>query len=388
VEKRSIVIVGAGIFGVSAALELRRRGWTVTVMDPGPIPRPLAASTDISKAVRMDYGSDEHYMALMEAAFEGWDVWNRGWGAPLYHEDGFLFLAGGPMEPGGFEYESFRLLLKRGHSPRRIDSMALVGSFPAWATGRYPDGYFNPKAGWVESGAVLEKLAGEALRRGVRLLEGKIFGRLVDTESRVTGVATTSGEVHRGDVVLVAAGAWTPALLPYLEEIMWATAQTILHFRVADLERWRPPRFVPWGADIARTGWYGFPALLDGTLKVANHGPGRLVDPDEPRLVPSGEEERFREFFRASLPGLADCPLIGERVCFYCDTFDGDFWIARDPDRPGLVVAAGDSGHAFKFAPFLGPIIADVVEERPNPWASRFGWRRRGEIRTEDARCF
>jgi sarcosine oxidase/L-pipecolate oxidase len=44
----SIVVVGAGIFGLTAAWELRLRGWRVDVIDPGPVPRPTAASTDIS----------------------------------------------------------------------------------------------------------------------------------------------------------------------------------------------------------------------------------------------------------------------------------------------------------------------------------------------------
>ena len=56
-----IVVIGSGIFGVSAALELAQRGHKVTLIDPGPLPRPIASSTDISKAVRMDYGSDELY---------------------------------------------------------------------------------------------------------------------------------------------------------------------------------------------------------------------------------------------------------------------------------------------------------------------------------------
>ena len=50
----SVVIVGAGVFGASAALELRKRGHSVTLLDPGPVPHVLAASTDISKVVRMD----------------------------------------------------------------------------------------------------------------------------------------------------------------------------------------------------------------------------------------------------------------------------------------------------------------------------------------------
>ncbi len=60
------LIVGAGIYGVTAALELRARGHRVTVVDPGPLPHSLAASTDISKVIRMEYGPDDAYMGLME----------------------------------------------------------------------------------------------------------------------------------------------------------------------------------------------------------------------------------------------------------------------------------------------------------------------------------
>ncbi len=108
--------------------------------------------------------------------------------------------------------------------------------------------------------------------------------------------------------------------------------------------------------------------------------------PDGPREVTAEDEARFRAFLRDSLPGLADAPIIGRRLCLYCDTWDGNFWIDRDPDRPGLVVASGGSGHAFKFGPMLGPIIADVVERKPNRYAARFAWRTRGASTAEDAR--
>jgi len=45
----------------------------------------------------------------------------------------------------------------------------------------------------------------------------------------------------------------------------------------------------------------------------------------------------------------------------YCDTHDGNLWIARNPEREGLVVAAGGSGHGFKFAPVVGEILAELV---------------------------
>jgi glycine/D-amino acid oxidase-like deaminating enzyme len=99
------------------------------------------------------------------------------------------------------------------------------------------------------------------------------------------------------------------------------------------------------------------------------------------------EEARVHEFLRDSLPDLAGAPIVHRRLCLYCDTFDGDFWIDRDPAHPGLVVAAGDSGHGFKFAPIIGGLVADVVEGKPNRWAGRFRWRQRLRDRREAARA-
>jgi glycine/D-amino acid oxidase-like deaminating enzyme len=103
-------------------------------------------------------------------------------------------------------------------------------------------------------------------------------------------------------------------------------------------------------------------------------------------VLPS-EIDGFREFLRENLPDLASAPVRGTRLCLYCDTFDGDFWIDHDPARPGLVVAAGDSGHGFKFAPILGGLIADIVERTPNAWGPRFRWRTRDHDTTEAARA-
>src|SRR5574341_38823 len=115
----NIIVVCAGIFGVVAAGELRRRGHTVKLLDPGPLPHPLAASTDISKAVRMDYGSDDDYTRMAIDCIPIWRQWNQEFGATLYHEPGVLFLLRRPMEPGMYEYESYRRALDHGYNPAR-----------------------------------------------------------------------------------------------------------------------------------------------------------------------------------------------------------------------------------------------------------------------------
>jgi glycine/D-amino acid oxidase-like deaminating enzyme len=380
------VVAGAGVFGVSAAIALSSRGWEVDLVDPGPLPRPEAASTDISKIVRMDYGSDALYSELMERALPLWRGWNAGWREELYHQDGFLVLSDGPLRPGGFEHDSLRTLAERGHAVDRLDSGTLASRYPAWTSSRYPDGYFNPNAGWVESGRALGRMIEVARAAGVRVRAGEGICRFVEEGTRVGGVVTTSGSRLTGDVVLLAAGAWTPILAPQLARAMWPVAQPVFHLQPDDAAAWRPPRFTVWAAAIASTGWYGFPANASGLVKIANHGPGRRVDPDAARVVEPDDERKLRAFLRESLPALAGAPLALAKTCLYCDSFDGDFWIGRDPDRPGLAVAAGDSGHGFKFAPVLGEVIADAIEEKPSRFTERFAWRLPAERKSEFAR--
>ncbi len=384
---RTALVVGAGVFGLTAALELRARGWRVTVIDPGPVPTPTAASTDISKVVRMDYGADWLWTRLGRDSLTRWAEWNRESGETLFHNDGFLVLSRAPMQPGGFEFESFEMLRSKGVKLERLDSAEVARRFPNWAAEKYPDGYFNPSGGWAESGKVVAWLALKARRDGVEVFENCAFDRLLEKESRVVGVRAKDGREFRADLTLLATGAWTPTLLPELSDVMWATGQPVLHFRVANPAEWQAPRFPVWAADIGRTGWYGFPALADGTLKIANHGPGRRVHPDDPREVSPEDEPRFRAFLRDTFPALADAPLISTRLCLYCDTFDGNFWLDHHPQRPGLVVAAGDSGHAFKFAPVLGWLIANVVEGNKEGTHERFAWRERTSVSGEGARA-
>jgi glycine/D-amino acid oxidase-like deaminating enzyme len=373
-----VVVVGAGLFGLTAALELRARGHRVAVVDPGPLPHPLAASTDVAKVVRLEYGPDDAYAELAERARAGWLRWNDEWfGDQLYHEVGFMLLSRRPMAPGGYEYENYHALLRRGHRPERLTSAAIADRFPAWNAEVYVDGYLNPDAGYVESGLVIARLAERAASEGIILRLGAPVTAIVEQAGRVTGARAADGEVIAGGGVLLAIGAWTPALLPELAPAFRIVGQPIFHLKPADPALFTPPRFAVFGADGARTGWYGFPVHpRAGIVKIAHHGRGWPVDPaGDERPVPESFVPRLRAFLAETFPALAGAPLVATRGCLYCDTPDQHFWIAPHPERPGLTVAAGDSGHAFKFAPVLGEIIADAVEGRANPLLDRFRWR-------------
>lgn len=381
------LVIGGGVFGLTAALELRRRRWRVTLLEAGRIPAGGASSTDISKMIRMDYGTDAFLTELAEVALAGWHAWNARWGRPLYHQVGFLLLRRDPPVPGTFEDDSRRMLEARGHVVQPVDPSHLGHHFPAWRAKRWGHGYFNPRAGWVEAGEVVRALARDAGRAGVRIREAVTVETLIEERSRVTGVVDAHGRTHRADVVVVAAGAATTKVVPWLRGALQPVAQPVLHLLVDAPERWRPPGFVPWAADIAGTGWYGFPATRDGRLKVGHHGRGLPSEPGEGSPVTDEHVARCRGFLSDALPALAGAPVVERRACFYCDTFDGYFWIGPDPDRRGLVVAAGGSGHGFKFAPVLGPLVADAAEGKVSRFGEPFAWRPfTGRVSAEHAR--
>jgi glycine/D-amino acid oxidase-like deaminating enzyme len=371
-----VIVVGAGINGVTAAIELKKRGHAVILIDPGPLPHALAASTDISKAVRAAYGADEDYTELAERSINLWRKWNEEFGVELYHETGVMFVRRREMQPGDFEYESFKTLERRGHKVSRMNSAQLWKGFPAWNPELFLDGVLELEAGYAESGCVVAALIERAKSAGIELRESSRFSHLDEGDDRVKGIVLDNGECIAGDHVVMAVGAWTPYLLPFTKKFFRASGQPVFHLEPARPDLFAPERFPVFGADITTTGYYGFPLDRDGIVKIANHGSGRAMSPDSAqRAVTSEEEENLREFLSWAFPALGEAPVVYTRVCMYCETHDGDFWIARDPEREELVIAAGDCGHGFKFAPVLGKIIADAVEGKSNPILEKFRWR-------------
>lgn len=348
-----IVVVGAGIFGATAALELAARGRDVTLLDPGPIPYPTAESTDLSKVVRCDYGADELYTELGERALDGWRRWNQR-GPARYHETGVAFLSRAPLQPGGFEHDSFALLSRRGHTIERLDAAEIVRRFPALRPGALVDGYFHREGGWAEAANVVGDVVALARAAGVVVRPHARVTRVVDD-----GVLV-GDELVRADDIVLCAGAWTSMLVPALSSAFRTVGQPVFHLAPAAPALFEAARLPVFGADISRTGYYGFP-LVDGIVKIANHGAGVAMHPDDDRRVPpamtAALEVHLRETFATSLA------VVRSHLCVYCDTLDGHFWIDRAPTQSNVLVAAGGSGHAFKFAPVLGDLIADALDD-------------------------
>ena len=73
-----IGIIGAGIFGLAAALELRTRGHEVSIFEQGTIPNERASSTDLCKVIRRT-SYEGSYLELVERAAHQWQTWQSNW---------------------------------------------------------------------------------------------------------------------------------------------------------------------------------------------------------------------------------------------------------------------------------------------------------------------
>ena len=417
--------MGAGVFGMTAACALRRRFLASSTVEPSRRPShcypsvvvleaateavsPLAASVDLNRIVRADYASDSLYTDMALAAIEGWHDFNARLGS-VYHECGVLLLTDGPLESAHYEHSSFEDMRRRGVAVQRLRASdgSLSARFPLHAaSGQYTDGYFNPRGGFVDNGQAMQLLGEEAAALGVDVRRGVQCLSLFDVGSdkaATAGVLTSAGVLH-AELIVMCCGAWTPLLrgLEYTSALLTPSAQPVVYLSA-------PPSlssalsaasFPVCAASLSSSGFYLFPLSARPLLapsvgcggcvvKVAHHGTGVAGRvPSEPRDCPSAVSARVVGHIKAALPVLEPCEAACDRLCFYCDSADGDWLLDFHRDYRNVFVAAGDSGHAFKFAPVLGAVVVGVLtgDGAFEQHKRRFAWREAKRVTLDSCR--
>ncbi|KAJ5225861.1 hypothetical protein N7468_007086 [Penicillium chermesinum] len=121
----SILVVGAGVFGLSTALELKRRGYEdITVLDRYTPPAEDGSSVDISRIIRIDY-ADPVYCQMAREAYEGWTTDYK----EHYYESGFALLSETPRNEW-IEKSRATVLSIGGRVEDLADATQLLESFP------------------------------------------------------------------------------------------------------------------------------------------------------------------------------------------------------------------------------------------------------------------
>ena len=371
-----VVVVGAGAFGLSAARELTKRSFRPVIVDPtGPTPHSLAASRDISKIVRSEYGGDMTYTEMAQNSIEGWLNLNEQWG-PVYHNTGITRLSSN-LSKGSYEWRCLETASKAGLEIEKLDSTAIRHRFPMVDADQLPQGFFNPRGGYVEARKALEHMRHDLSSAEAEWHIGAWVRDLIIEKGQCLGVVLDDGTRVNSDHVLITTGAWTGLLLPIISKLAKPTAQPIFHLRVDDRERYSAPNFSVLFPDSETSATYALPLHPEEkVVKVGLHTQGRESHPlHTDRIVMAQEINCLREHLSKFIPELARSQIVYSRVCLYHDTLDYDFLIDRHPEISNLTIACGGSGHGFKFMPILGELIASRVENVFHPFAKRFQWR-------------
>jgi sarcosine oxidase len=364
-----VAIIGLGGMGSAVAWQLARRGHRVIGVEKFGPAHSRGSSHGASRMVRQAYYEDPRYVPLLLRAYELWDELGHLAGRPSLVRTGGLMI--GP-DRGAVVTGTVASAETWGLTHEVLGPDEVARRFPAFRLGTDDRAVFEPNAGFVDPEATVAAHLDLATATGATLEFDTVVQGWEQNGSGVV-IETSSGTIT-ADHLVVCAGPWSsrvlhaPGALMPLDLPLSVERQVQHWFLPSD----NPDRFalgrLPvylWEYDHGAE-FYGFPMLGDGRgAKVAffhHGGPTSAVDPDHlDRQVRATEAESLRAVLSGRLPDLAGRWLSGA-ACMYTMTPDRHFVVGPVDGTEGrITVAAGFSGHGFKFVPVIGEVVADLA---------------------------
>jgi glycine/D-amino acid oxidase-like deaminating enzyme len=150
--------------------------------------------------------------------------------------------------------------------------------------------------------------------------------------------------------------------LPALSQSLTPQRQVVGWFDTGSAPAYRPDAFPVFIVEDETGIYYGFPDIDGGGVKIGRFfHRGETVDPDRvPREIVPEDEAVLRTALGRYLPG-ANGASRAFKSCMFVLSPDGHFIVDRLPGVPNVAVAAGFSGHGYKFCPAIGEMLADLV---------------------------
>jgi sarcosine oxidase len=172
----------------------------------------------------------------------------------------------------------------------------------------------------------------------------------------------TDRSEYTADRLVITAGAWAAGMLPSLEKLAVPERQVLAWLQPEEPALFTPEVFPVFNAYFKEGRYYGFPVFGIPGFKIGRyHHLEEVVDPDHmPHDVTREDEEILRVAAARYFP-KANGTLMTLKTCMFTNTPDDHFIIDIDPAHPQVSVAAGFSGHGFKFASVVGEILADLA---------------------------
>jgi sarcosine oxidase len=356
--KFDVIVIGVGAMGAAACWELARRGARVLGLEQFDLPHARGSSHGYSRVTRTAYFEHPDYVPLLRRAHERWADLEQESGEAILHLVGGLYLGprDGPLVSG-----SLRSAREHGLVYEILERAALARRYPQFTV---PDdwiGMLEPDAGFLRPELAISAFAHCAMQRGAEIHGHEEVRSWVAHNSHVS-VTTTRG-TYEAEQLIFSGGAWSGQLVRDLGVELTVTRQVLGWVWPRSSKLFQSGTLPVWMIDrLDGTVYYGFPMITHSPgLKLALHAPLRTTDPNRvAREISAEDEETFRECLRRFIPE-GNGPTLAIRTCLYTNSPDGHFIVDRHPQHARVLIAAGFSGHGFKFASVIGEVLAELA---------------------------
>ncbi|MGH7515637.1 MAG: N-methyl-L-tryptophan oxidase [Gemmatimonadales bacterium] len=345
--------------GSATLFHLARRGLRVLGLERFDLVHEYGSSHGLTRIIRLAYWEHPTYVALLRRAYELWRELEGLAGERLLHITGSV--DAGP-EAGAIFQGALKSSELHGLSHEVMDGDELHRRYPGYRLPKQIRCLYQPDGGFLlpERCDVAHVEQALALGAEVRCRE-----EVLDWEAnggRVR-VRTSRGAYEAGRLV-VCAGPWASKLIPELAGLAVPERQVLAWLQPTRPDRFRPAAFPVFNLEVEEGRFYGFPSFLIPGFKFGKyHHRGERVDPDTMNRDPEPEdEELLRGFARRYFPE-GEGPTLMLKACIFTNTPDRHFILDRHPAHPEISIAAGFSGHGYKFCSVIGEVMADLVQD-------------------------
>ena len=349
------IIIGAGGMGSASAYHLAKAGANVLVLEQFLRGHKFGSSHGETRIIRFFYDKP-FYTELMKTAYTEWRSLETESGKQL------LFITGSiSMGENGNHYTTAvsESLDKAGVNYEWWNTKQLKKRFPQFRLHDNYDILWQEDTGFLHASECVLTHLQLAERHGAIVRENTPVKR-IDWQTDIPTVHTENDRIL-GRKVVVTAGAWTSSLISELESSFAVTKQQVCYYKPTNTEMFQPNNY-PVFTEITADGEfiYGIPFFGKNGAKVARHGKGRSITPDMSEREPDTDyDAHINAFVAERIPELGKAK--SSEVCLYTETPDEDFIIDTHTECKDILIAAGFSGHGFKFCSLVGRIMYELA---------------------------
>ena len=352
-----VIVIGAGTMGMSAGYFLAKQGVRTLLLDSFEPPHGNGSHHGDTRIIRHAYGESRQYVPLALSAHKLWHELEEESGQALFQITGVLSVG---VEGSPFIDEE---IVSAQTFSLPLEVLQAEEIRKRWPGIIIPDNYvgcFEPASGVLFSEECIRAYRKLALQHGATLLDHTRVQQ-VDMDQQGVFVHTDKG-VFSADKLIISSGAWSGKIMSELDLPLQPWRKVFAWFE-SDSSLFQSDVFPAFIFDLPEEHYYGFPSFRGGGVKIGRRDGGHLVDPDQVNrefgILPEDEGD-VRRFLETHMPRAAGKLKRGQ-VCMFTNTPDLHFIIDQHPTHPHVTIAAGFSGHGFKFGSVVGEILSQLA---------------------------